>query len=137
MAAGVVILVRVRIGLSLMPHGTKLLIRDVRCHAASGGNPDMARTAKFCRNCPNTDVANTLIANVEPSGDSGSEDSTSLRVHRSGDEGTRFRPRSCVVQIGTGKGHPMISRRTMVLAFTAGTFLGLSAVPPFELDSNV
>src|ERR1700688_254926 len=30
-------------------HGTKLLIQDVRCHAASGGNPDMARTAKFCR----------------------------------------------------------------------------------------
>ena len=83
----------------------------------------MARTAKFCRNCPNTDVANTLIANVEPSGDSGSEDSTSLRVHRSGGEGTRFRRRSCVVQIGTGKGHPMISRRTIVLAFTAGTFL--------------
>ena len=24
-----------------MPHGTKLLIRDVRCYAASGGKPDM------------------------------------------------------------------------------------------------
>jgi hypothetical protein len=34
-AAGVVILVR--IGLSLIPHGTKLLIRDVRCHGASAG----------------------------------------------------------------------------------------------------
>jgi hypothetical protein len=44
-AVGVVILVR--IGLSLMPHGTKLLIRDVRCHAAGGGNPDMVRAVHF------------------------------------------------------------------------------------------
>jgi hypothetical protein len=32
-----------------MPHGTKLLIRDVRCHAASGGNPDMARILRCIR----------------------------------------------------------------------------------------
>jgi EF hand len=36
------------------------------------------------------------------------------------DEGTRFRRRSCVNR--NRKRSPMISRRTMVLAFTAGTF---------------
>jgi Ca2+-binding EF-hand superfamily protein len=38
-------------------------------------------------------------------------------------QGTRIRRRSCVVQIRTGKGHPMISRRTLVLALTAGASL--------------
>src|SRR6266849_5592280 len=36
------------------------------------------------------------------------------------DEGTRFRRRSCANR--NRKRSPMISRRTMVLAFTAGTF---------------
>src|ERR1700682_1498724 len=59
-----------------------------------------------------------------------------------GGEATRFRRRSCVLQIGTGKGPPMISRRTIVRAFTAGTFLAgvlpvLAKARPFEWIRNV
>jgi hypothetical protein len=32
--------------------GTELLVRDVRCPVANGGEPDMARTAQFGRERP-------------------------------------------------------------------------------------
>src|ERR1700747_1533994 len=51
-------IILVCIGSSLMPHGTKLLIRDVRCYAASGGKPKMVAQSESLRYPEHTGAGN-------------------------------------------------------------------------------
>src|SRR6202163_4029145 len=70
----------------------------------------------------NTDVASTLIANVEPSGAPTAKIQHRSGIYRAGARELAFAGGVAYCKSEPGKGS-MISRPTIVLAFTAGTFL--------------